>query len=192
MLPSDFLLILGVVSGVPAAIGPAGPPPTIRVAVLPIDLNNLHKTEPDTSLAGRIRQLDLALRDRLFTVCGYQVVAVDSAAEQAAHDTQGYLYQHPDVAADLARLAGAQWVIVPRLNRATAWVADLQADVVRVRDSLVVSNRVIEIKGLELGPDLARHLVLRGAAWMADQISQAIEYSIHQGAAPRRCSPNAT
>ena len=71
--------------------------------------------------------------------------------------------------------AEVDWVIIPRLNRASPWVADLQAHVVRARDTAIVSNRIVEIKGLELSPELASRLVDRGAAWMADQISQSIE-----------------
>ena len=79
-------------------------------------------------------------------------------------------------------------MIIPRLNRASPWVADLQAHVVRVRDTTIVSNRIVEIKGLELTPELASRLVDRGAAWMADQISQSIETaSGAEAAARRRC-----
>jgi hypothetical protein len=166
--------------------------PQTRVAVLPIELNNLHKTAPDSSLAPRIGALESALRARLETSCGYQVVSVDSAAWAEADRGVGYFYDHPDVAAGLTAAVGADWVIIPRLNRATAWAADLQADVVRVRDSALVSNRIIELKGLELGPELAARLEVRGAAWMADQLSQVIEQSEHPGTTTaRRCPPNA-
>jgi uncharacterized ferritin-like protein (DUF455 family) len=60
--------------------------------------------------------------------------------------------------------------------------------VVRVRDTVVVSNRIVELKGIELTPELAAKLAERGGAWMADQVSQAIEHAARgptQG--PRRC-----
>jgi hypothetical protein len=166
--------------------------PPAKVAVLSIELNNLHKTTPDSSLAARIQGLATALAARLAISCGYQIVAIDSGAQAAAHLGEGYLYDHPDVAAGLAAAAGAEWVVVPRLNRATAWAADLQAHVVRVRDSTIISNRIVELKGLELGPELAARLELRGAAWMADQLSQALEFARQPGTIPvRRCSPDA-
>jgi hypothetical protein len=163
--------------------------PGPRVAVLTIDLNNIHKTAPDSTFAGRLARLGEALRSRL-AACGYEVVRVDSAAEAGAHVAEGYFYDHPDVAAELAREAGAEWVVVPRLNRATAWAADLQAHVVRVDDAVVVSNRIVEFKGLELTPELAARLTDRGSAWMADQLSQAIDYARSGNAAgARRCPP---
>ena len=190
MTPHALLLVS--LLGVPGTLRVTPSDPPLKVAVLSIELNNLHKTTPDSSLAGRIQGLGAALAARLATTCGYQIVAIDSSAPAAAHLGEGYLYDHPDVAAGLAAAAGAEWVVVPRLNRASAWAADLQAHVVRVRDSSVISNRIVELKGLELDPELAARLELRGAAWMADQLSQAIELAQHPGTTPlRRCSPGA-
>jgi Protein of unknown function (DUF2380) len=163
------------------------PPP--KVAVLTIDLNNIHKSAPDSALAGRIARLGDALRARLATACGYEIVPVDPATEAAVHVADGYFYDHPDVAVGLALGVGADWVVIPRLNRATAWAADLQAHVVRVHDTLLVSNRIVEFKGLELTPELAARLTERGSAWMADQLSQAIEFARSPGSRDRRCRP---
>jgi hypothetical protein len=161
-----------------------------KIVVLAIDLNNIHKSAPDSAFAGRIARLADALRARLAAACGYEIVLVDPATEAAAHVTDGYFYDHPDVAVGLASGAGADWVIIPRLNRATAWAADLQAHVVRVRDTVLVSNRIVEFKGLELTPELAARRTERGSAWMADQLSQAIELARSPtGARARRCPP---
>lgn len=170
-------------------VGGAAIPPAPRIAVLTIDLNNIHKTAPDTALPGRLSRLGEALRTRLAS-CGYQVVAVDPEAETRARATDGYFYEHVDVAAGLAGGAEADWVVIPRLNRASAWVADLQAQVVRVSDTALVSSRTVELKGLELTPELGARLVDRGAAWMADQLAQAIEHARNPaGPIPRRCPP---
>ena len=134
-----------------------------------------------------MERLATALRERLTTDCGYQVVPVAPGAATAAGTGPGYLYAHPDIAVGLAG-AEAEWVIIPRLNRATPWVTDIQAHVVRVRDTALVSNRIVEVKGIELSAELAAKLIERGAAWMADQLSQAIEHSSEAvGPALRRC-----
>ena len=166
------------------------PPERPKLVALDIDLNNIHKSAPDSTLAGRITRLGEAVRARLASACGYQVERINPAEEAAAHLTQGYFYDHPDVAVRLAQGVGAEWVVIPRLNRASAWVADLQAHVVRVSDTVIVSNRIVELKGLELTPELATHLTARGAAWMADQLSQVIELA-RAPTAPRarRCRP---
>jgi hypothetical protein len=165
----------------------AAPVPT-RVAVLSVALNDLSNQPASPELPGRMHSLAAALRERLATACGYQVVPVDSLAEATAESGPGYLYAHPDVAAGLAASAQAEWVIIPRLNRATPWVTDLQAHVVRTRDTALVSNRIVEVKGIEMAPELAAQLVERGAAWMADQVSQAIDYATAPARPiPRRC-----
>jgi hypothetical protein len=164
----------------------AGAPPR-RIAVFSIALNDVSNQPVSPELPARMQLLTTALRERLTTDCGYQVLPVDPGAEKVARTGPGYLYAHPEIAVGLAD-AESEWVIVPRLNRATPWVTDLQAHVVRVRDSALVSNRIVEVKGIELSPELAAKLIERGAAWMADQLSQAIEHSSGAvGPALRRC-----
>jgi hypothetical protein len=162
------------------------PPPPSRVAVLPIDLNDLSNQRVSPELRARMERLTEALSVRLGSACGYTVVGLGQPARSRADAQPGYLYAHPDVAVGLVGPTAADWVIIPRLNRASPWVADLQAHVVRVRDTTIVSNRIVEIKGLELTPELASRLVERGAAWMADQISQSIETAAGTAAAARR------
>jgi hypothetical protein len=162
--------------------------PPARIAVLSIDLNNLANQPTDSALPSRVKALTSALRSRLATACGYEVALIDPQTEAAARRSPGYLYAHPDLASGLAATVAADWVIVGRLDRASPWVADLQALVIRVRDTTLVSNRAVELKGIELNPELGARLVDRGAAWMADQVSQAIEHvATGDGAAPRRC-----
>lgn len=188
MPQAGSLLAFALLALLGASTRTAEPPP--KVVVLAIDLNNLHKSAPDSAFAGRIARLADAVRARLATACGYEVVLVDPATAATAHATDGYFYDHPDVAAGLAVGVGADWVIIPRLNRASAWAADLQAHVVRVRDTVLVSNRIVEFKGLELTPELAVRLTERGSAWMADQLSQVIELARSPtGAVARRCPP---
>lgn len=159
-----------------------------RVAVLAVSLNNLTNLPDDPP--ARIGELGTALRARLAGGCGYDVVPVDSAAEGRGRAGPGYYYEHPDAGAQLARAAGAEWVLIPRLNRASPWVTDLQLHVVRAADGAIVSNRVVELKGFGMNDDLTARLTRRGAAWMADQVDQAIGWSLApQAPAPRarRC-----
>jgi hypothetical protein len=169
-------------AGLPNATRPT------RVAVFSIALNDLSNQPASPELPARMQRLATALREHLATGCGYDVLPVDSLVEAAAGFAPGYLYAHPDVAVGLAASSGAEWIIIPRLNRASPWVTELQAHVVRVRDTAIVSNRIVEMKGIELTPELAAKLADRGGAWMADQISQAIEHSAGASRpAARRC-----
>ncbi len=149
-----------------------------RVGVSFLLLNDVSNQPLSADLPARMRWLDTALRERLSARCGYRVIPLDSSTA---------LYTNPELAAELALASGAEWAVIPRLNRASPWVTDMQANVVRVRDTSLVSNRIVEIKGVELSAELAAQLVERGAAWMADQLSQAIEHAA--GAPSRRCPP---
>jgi hypothetical protein len=105
MTPRALLLV--ALLGVPGTLRVTRSEPPLKVAVLSIELNNLHKTAPDSSLAGRIQGVEAALVARLATTCGYHIVPIDSTAQAAAQLGQGYLYDRPDVAAGLAAAAGA-------------------------------------------------------------------------------------
>ena len=161
-------------------------PPGPRVMVLAVALNNLSSMPDDPP--DRLGALGVALRARFADGCGYDVVPVDSAAEARGRAGPGYYYDHPDAGAQLARDAGAEWALIPRLNRASPWVTDLQLHVVRVADGALVSNRAVELKGFGMSENLTARLTQRGAAWMADQIDQAIGWSTAPRArTPRRC-----
>ena len=160
--------------------------PVPRVAVLAVALNNLSSLPDDPP--ARVGALGAALRARLSGECGYDVVALDTLAEARGQAGPTYYYDHPDAGARLARDAGAEWALIPRLSRASPWVTDLQLHVVRASDGAIVSNRAVELKGFGMSDDLTARLTQRGAAWMADQVTQAIEWATTSRAgAPRRC-----
>jgi hypothetical protein len=161
----------------------------VRIVLLDIELNNLTKDPDDSADLARLAQLTATLRRTLHEACGYDVVAVDPVAVRAASPTVGYFYSHPDVAAGLAATRGAAWVVIPRLNRVSPWITDLQAHVARVPSGQIVSNRVVELKGFGMNPDLTVRLTERGAAWMADQIDQVIVWNLSGGhPGVRHCS----
>jgi len=97
-----------------AAAGSSAPPkPPVgpRLAVFPIALNDLSNQPASPELAGRMQSLATALRERLATACGYQVVPADSLAQAPAETAPGYLYSHPDIAVGLAASAHAEWIV---------------------------------------------------------------------------------
>ena len=176
------LAVVGAASVGVSRASASGP----RVTVLAVALNNLSNMPDDPP--ARVAALGDALRARLAGECGYVVLATDSLDEAKGDGGRAYYYDHPDAAAKLARDAGAEWVLIPRLNRASPWVTDLQLHVVRASDGAIVSNRAVELKGFGMRDDLTAKLTVRGAAWMADQIDQAIGLSAAPGAPPvRRC-----
>ena len=189
MILAHTLAALGVAVAAALVARPEVLPPAPRVAVLTVEPHNLTGRSEHADDPAHLRALTAALRGRLSGACGYEVAAVDTLAEARGRVGPGYFYAHPDAGAVLARDAGADWVLIPRLNRASPWVTDLQLHVVRAADGAVVSNRVVELKGFGMSDDLTVRLTERGAAWMADQVDQAIGWAAAPGAPPPRHCP---
>ena len=76
------LLLFALVVPLAGSTGRTEVPP--HVLVRTIDLNNIHKSAPESALAGRVTRLTDALRSRFATACGYEVVPVDPATEAPA------------------------------------------------------------------------------------------------------------
>jgi hypothetical protein len=107
---------------------------------------------------------------------GYQTVPVEPAAIERADQGIGYLYDHPDAAANLGRSAGDDWILVGRLHKPSFLFAYLVGRLVETRSGQVVADLVVEAKG-QTG--LATE---RGAARLAEQTDRAI--GAHRIAAP--------
>ena len=78
---------------------------------------------------------------------GYQIVTIPLPAQQAANSGVGYLFDHADVSAQLAKRFDADYVVVGRLHKPSFLFAYLMADLVRVADAKVVGKFISESKG---------------------------------------------
>jgi hypothetical protein len=159
-------------------------PPVFAVA--PTSLNNV-SPEPsshvDSAVIGRMTQ---AAEARL-AACGFSVVNADSAAASATQ-SPSYLYDHADLAAAWGAEHHADWVLVGRLNRIGTWEADWEVRVVSVAEQRIVDTRSIELKGFNTDSGLTSHLLVRGAAWIVDQVTQSVAHLTPADAAdPRPC-----
>ena len=78
---------------------------------------------------------------------GYRIVTIPLPAQQAANSGVGYLFDHADVSAQLAKRFDADYVVVGRLHKPSFLFAYLMADLVRVADAKVVGKFISESKG---------------------------------------------
>lgn len=159
-------------------------PPRPRFAVLPIALNNVSNQPESPADAPALALLEQEIGGRLGT-CGYALVPPDSITPPAPDAPRGYLFDHPDLAVSAVR--GADWVLVGRLNRVSPWVAELEVRVVSVPLRRPVSTRIVELKGLGMDSQLTSRLANRGAAWLVDQVLQAIARFDGDGGPARPC-----
>ena len=166
--------------------GSAQAEPADRIAVLDFELNDL-TLDPGNS-AERERTASIKpMLEKALTEAHYSTVAVDAAAQHDADKGFGYLFDHPDAAAELGRVAGAQWVVVGRVHKASFLFVYFKAHVVRVDTSEQVADIVVEVKGPQ------KALTVRGVESLADQITAAVEKvaSRHRAEPPLRVPPGA-
>jgi len=137
-------------------------------AVLPFELNDLTLDPGNAAEVTRTGSIAGLLQDALKRR-GHRIVAIDSQAYAEANEGFGYLAEHPDVAAPLARSAGADWVIVGRLHKASFLFVYLIAKVIDARTGEVAGELKVEVKGPQ------KELTARGVDNLAQQIDELIE-----------------
>jgi hypothetical protein len=100
---------------------------------------------------------------------GYKIIAVDLKAQHRANAGFGYLFAHSDIAAELAKKAGADYVLVGRLHKPSFLFAYIMGHLVRVKDARLVGNYISETKGGD------KKLTLKGVESLAVKIDNDLD-----------------
>jgi hypothetical protein len=161
---------------VPLAILAAHTPARPTIIVAPVLLNNMSALPETHADSAAVVLLTSEARSRLAS-CGYRVPTDSSSSITAAHPGASYLWEHADEVAKWGAAQHADWVLVSRLNRIGPWVAEWEAQVVSTRLQQSVSTRVVELKGIGRDTSLTAHMSARGAAWLIDQVTQAVSHN---------------
>ncbi|MGR8981260.1 MAG: DUF2380 domain-containing protein [Gammaproteobacteria bacterium] len=145
----------------------ADTPGKARIAVLEFELKDL------TFIPGIQTELDRtasikALLESQLKKMGYDIVDIGSSDRQQADAGTGYLFDHHDSAAKLAKKHNADFVIVGRLHKPSYLFAYLMAHLINVSSSKLTGDFISEVKGVE------KKLTLKGVESLAVKIDQAI------------------
>lgn len=138
------------------------------VAILDFELN-------DVTLAPRIpaeiqRTVSIkAMLEGELKRAGYKIIAVDLNAQHKANAGFGYLFDHNDIAAELAKKAGADYVLVGRLHKPSFLFAYIMGHLVRVKDGRLMGNYISETKGGD------KKLTLKGVESLAVKIDNDLD-----------------
>ena len=100
---------------------------------------------------------------------GYKIIAVDLDAQREANGGLGYLFDHNDIAAELAKKAGAEYVLVGRLHKPSFLFAYIMGHLVRVSDGQLIGNYISETKGGD------KKLTLKGVESLAVKIDKDLD-----------------
>lgn len=78
---------------------------------------------------------------------GYNIIAIDANAQREADSSDGYLFHHNDVAAELANRKGADYILVGRLHKPSFLFAYIMGHLVRAKDGQLIGSYIVETKG---------------------------------------------
>lgn len=160
MLNLKHLLLLSCISGSVHAAP--------RIAILDFELKDLTLAPGVPAEIERTASIKPLLEGELRSA-DYEIVEIPLDTQQAANSGVGYLFDHADVASELGRRAGADYVLVGRLHKPSFLFAYLMGKLVRVGDANWMAHFITESKG----PNV--ELVGKAVETMADKIDNQLE-----------------
>jgi hypothetical protein len=141
----------------------------VAIAILNFELNDLTLNPNTADELERTASIKPLLNETLISKYGYKIVVVNSEIQENADAGFGYLFDHHDVAAQLGRDAGAEWVIVGRVHKPSFLFVYFMAHVINAKTGQLIGNLIVEVKGPQ------RKLTIRGVESLAERIAETIQ-----------------
>ncbi|MDD5461945.1 MAG: DUF2380 domain-containing protein [Methylococcales bacterium] len=138
-----------------------------RIAVLDFELKDVTLAPRIPAEISRTASIRPMLENEL-KESGYEVVAIPENAQQQATAGVGYLFDHPDAAAQLGNQYGADYVLVGRLHKPSFLFFYLMAHLVDVKKKALAGEYIYEVKGGE------KKLVAQGVEGIAEKITKTL------------------
>ncbi|MDP3840789.1 MAG: DUF2380 domain-containing protein [Methylococcales bacterium] len=140
----------------------------VRIALLDFELKDV------TLLPNRPEEIERTASIKpLLTAelqkAGFIILPVESKAQQALNMGEGYLFDHVDVAAQLGKKVGADYVIVGRLHKPSFLFAYLLTEIVDVKSGGLIDSLSVETKGGE------KKLTAKAIEMLADKITAVLK-----------------
>lgn len=140
----------------------------VRIAVLDFELKDMTLMPGTEAEVERTASVAPLLRDELGQTHGYQIISIDSETQKEADVSFGYLFDHADVAADLGKQHGADWILVGRVHKPSFLFAYLKAHLINCNTKQPAGDYVIEVKGD------AKKFTIKGVENLAIKINETI------------------
>ncbi|MGH8490536.1 MAG: DUF2380 domain-containing protein [Gammaproteobacteria bacterium] len=139
-----------------------------RIAVLEFELHDLTLLPRTPEELQRTASVAPLLRTALVKKGGYESVTIAPDIQANANAAFGYLFDHPEVAAELGARFGAEWVAIGRLHKPSFLFAFLMVHLVNVNSQQLSGDLVIRVEGR------VKKVTERGVVRLAEQIVQTI------------------
>lgn len=138
-----------------------------RIAVLDFELKDMTLMPGVPAELARTASIKPLLETAL-KQAGYDIVDIGANAQRAATAGEGYLFDHPDAAAQLGSKHGVDYVLVGRLHKPSFLFFYLLAHLVDVRKEALAGDYQYEVKGGE------KKLIARGVSELAEKINKSL------------------
>jgi hypothetical protein len=138
------------------------------IAILDFELNDLTLAPRTPAEINRTASVKPLLEKELKSA-GYRIISIDLTAQHQSNSGFGYLFDHDDVAAELGRTAGADYVLVGRLHKPSFLFAYIMGHLIRVKDGQLIGNYISETKGGD------EKLTLKGVESLAAKIDKDLD-----------------
>lgn len=148
-----------------------------RIAVLDFELHDLTLLPRAPEELKRTAAVAPLLREALENKDTYESVIIDPDTQAKANVAFGYLFDRPELAAELGERYTADWVAIGRVHKPSYLFAYLKVRLVNVRERRLVGDFAVEVKGY------LKRLTERGVARLAEEIVRAINAAMSDRAA---------
>lgn len=139
-----------------------------KIAILDFELHDLTLAPRIPTEIARTAAVKYMLENELKSA-GYQIIPVPLVTQQQANSGFGYLFDHDDVAADLAKKVGADYILVGRLHKPSFLFAYLMGHLVKADNAALIGNFIVESKGGD------KKLTLKGVETLTVKIDQILD-----------------
>ena len=139
-----------------------------NILVLDFELNDLTLHPNIKHEEERVKTLRPLLTQKLADDFTYSIAELSQSHRDSENKGKGYIFDRPEVAARMARAAGADWVVSGRLHKASFLFVYLKAQLIDAADGRIAADFVVEIKGWE------PRLTAKGVDTLALQIDESL------------------
>lgn len=116
-----------------------------KIAILDFELKDLTLKPRIASELKRTASIKPLLEAEL-EKANYVIINIEPAQQKMASSGVGYLFDHHDVAANLGRESGADYILVGRLHKPSFLFAYMMGHLIRVSDGKLIGNFISEAK----------------------------------------------
>lgn len=117
-----------------------------RIAILDFELKDLTLAPGIPAEISRTASIKPLLEQELNSA-GYEIIPIKTDAQAQANAGVGYLFDHHDIAAELAKQVQAEYILVGRLHKPSFLFAYLIGHLIRADNGQLIGNYTVETKG---------------------------------------------